>query len=404
MTTEPVSPGTAPDAPHARDTLLFSDGPIERVIDRLGLGDNNEIALACRILVILAIAWLPLLLLALVEGRAWQGAAVPMLMDADVNARFLIALPALLIAGYVAHRRFPGGLARLRERRLLSAPEQAVFDARTNRLRRIANSGWLDAFLLSIVVMAAIAGRSHHPSALEMDTWYAMKTVSGAFEVHLTGRWLAWVSLPIFQFLMLRWFVRLLFWWYLIWRFSRAPLRLQPLHPDGAGGVGFLGGLTTAFMPWMFAVGTLAAGWIGNQILYGGAELPDFKFEMLTLACMAVLSVVGPLLLLSQPLVLARRAGSGDYGTLATHYAERFAARWLVPHREPSRDLLGSGDIQSLADLNNSFQAVHGMRAIPFGTRTVVTLLFTVLAPSAPLLLTMFSAEELLTRVLKMLI
>lgn len=57
---------------------------------------------------------------------------------------------------------------------------------------------------------------------------------------------------------------------------------------------------------------------------------------------------------------------------------------------------MGSGDIQSLADLGNSFEVVRSMRMAPVTRDAVVQLVAATLAPVVPLGLTMMSLEELL--------
>ena len=61
---------------------------------------------------------------------------------------------------------------------------------------------------------------------------------------------------------------------------------------------------------------------------------------------------------------------------------------------------MGSGDIQSLADLGNSYEVIKTMRYVPFSKETVLQLAVVTLVPLAPLLLTMISLEELLKRLL----
>ena len=114
--------------------------------------------------------------------------------------------------------------------------------------------------------------------------------------------------------------------------------------------------------------------------------------------------VVGPLLLFMVQLERAKRAGLGAYGTLATRYARDFDNKWLRGTSPDDEALIGSGDIQSLADLGNSYETLKEMRIVPFTTRTLVPLVAAVLAPSAPLVLTMISVEELLRRVLEFLL
>ena len=62
---------------------------------------------------------------------------------------------------------------------------------------------------------------------------------------------------------------------------------------------------------------------------------------------------------------------------------------------------MGSGDIQSLADLGNSFEIVKGMKPVPFGKDTLLQLAVISLAPVAPLVLTMIPLGELLDRFLQ---
>ena len=67
-----------------------------------------------------------------------------------------------------------------------------------------------------------------------------------------------------------------------------------------------------------------------------------------------------------------------------------------------TRALVGSADIQSLADLGNSFEVVSGMRLAPFTLRTVLQLAITTLVPVVPLLLTVVPLEQLLERLVNL--
>jgi hypothetical protein len=71
---------------------------------------------------------------------------------------------------------------------------------------------------------------------------------------------------PFFQFLLLRWYVRLFIWLLFLWRISRFDLRLLAAHPDRAGGMGFLGVGSYAIAPILFAQGAVLAGLIANRI------------------------------------------------------------------------------------------------------------------------------------------
>ena len=97
----------------------------------------------------------------------------------------------------------------------------------------------------------------------------------------------------------------------------------------------------------------------------------------------------------------AKRKGLADYGLLAQRYVEGFEQKWVVRDPQPPEDLLGTGDIQSLADLGNSYALVREMRSIPFGTEDIVRLAAVTAAPLVPLLLTILSPEQLITEIIK---
>lgn len=109
-------------------------------------------------------------------------------------------------------------------------------------------------------------------------TWYALPD---ATHLHLTGAgyWYAYVSIPVFRFILLRWYMRLVLWFWLLWKFSRLNLHLSAAHPDRAGGIGFLGTASHAFGPILFAQGSMLAGLIASRVLYDGKDLLSFKMQ-----------------------------------------------------------------------------------------------------------------------------
>ena len=86
-----------------------------------------------------------------------------------------------------------------------------------------------------------------------------------------------------------------------------------------------------------------------------------------------------------------------DYGL---RYVDGFEQKWVLEDPAFSGELLGTGDIQSLADLGNSYAMVREMRPVPFGLEDISRLAATTAAPLLPLLLTIFSPEELIMRII----
>ena len=106
--------------------------------------------------------------------------------------------------------------------------------------------------------------------------------------------------------------------------------------------------------------------------------------------------ILGPLLFFVPQLAQAKRTGSREYGVLAERYVREFDSKWLRGGAPAGKPLVGSSDIQSLADLGSSFQVVREMRIMPIKRDDVLRLVVATLLPIVPLALTMMSLEELL--------
>jgi hypothetical protein len=210
--------------------------------------------------------------------------------------------------------------------------------------------------------------------------------------------WYAYVSLPLFQFLLLRWYFRIFIWMRFLWQVSRIDLSLLPMHPDRFGGLGFLSNTAYAFIPLAAAHGAVLSGQIANRIFHLGAALTAFKVEIALVVGLVQCLVFVPLLLFAIPLARAKRAGLREYGTLGARYVREFDVKWLRGGTPANEPLVGSADIQSLADLGNSFEVVRSMRVAPVTRDAILQLAAATLVPVVPLLLTVMPLEELLKR------
>jgi len=226
--------------------------------------------------------------------------------------------------------------------------------------------------------------------------------LAGKLHPSLAGWWLGCVSLPIFQFLLLRWYFRLFIWARFLWQVSDIDLRLLPTHPDRCGGLGFLMFVRIAFAPLLLAQGVLLSGVIANRILFAGARLSDFKVDLIAIVILMVFVILAPLLVFSRKLEEVSRTGVSEYGILAQRYARQFDQKWLRGGASADEALLGSSDVQSLADMGSSFDAVNKMRWTPFTVRDVLQMSGIMLLPMLPLTLTMFSLPQLLEGLLKL--
>jgi len=195
--------------------------------------------------------------------------------------------------------------------------------------------------------------------------------------------------------------MRLFIWFRFLWQVSRINLNLIATHPDRCAGLAFLGKSAYAFGPILFAQGAILAGVIASRILYMGESLLSFKLQIAGFVAFFVFAILGPLSMFTPQMARAKRKGLADYGLLAQRYVESFDQKWTHSDPAHSEELLGTADIQSLADLGNSYALVREMRAVPFGLEDISRLAAATAAPLLPLMLTIFSPEELIMRIIK---
>jgi hypothetical protein len=180
-------------------------------------------------------------------------------------------------------------------------------------------------------------------------------------------------------------------------------LRLVATHPDRCGGLGFLGLATAGFAPLAVAHGAFVSGWIAARIFLHKGVLLDFKVLIISVAVWVLLIFLSPFLVFTPQLARARRQGERDYGPLAGRYVQEFDAKWINHDTTSGEPLLGTSDIQSLADLQNAYAVVRSMRSTPITRQTVIQLLVPTLAPIAPLALTMMPFDQIVKLLLGML-
>ncbi len=381
-----------------RDFSLVLGGPLFQLLCRAHLSGDAPAIVRKRIIFISMFAWLPLLILTSLEGTEGN-AALPFLMDAEVHIRFLVALPLLIIAELVVHRRMHTLVEQFLERDLIPEGSLSRFNAVIASALRLRNSILAELLLIALVYVVGITIIWRQYMVLSAATWYATPSGGGA-TLSLAGVWFAYVSLPVFQFLLIRWYFRLFIWMRFLWQVSHIELKLIPTHPDRVGGLGFLSNTIYAFAPLALAHGTLLAGMFANRIFYNGARLTDFKMETASLIILLFCTVIGPLMMFAPQLAETKRRGIREYGALAQRYVLGFDNKWLRGGASPDETLLGSGDIQSLADLGNSFEVVKTMKSAPVTKDSILLLLIATLAPIMPLALTMMPLEELLKKLL----
>ena len=390
-----------PAATNPGNFSIVLGGPLYQLLRRAHMsGDALELARR-RVLAIALIAWLPLLALATLEGHAWRGPGVPFLRDVEVHVRFLVAVPLLVAAELLVHLRLRVVVQEFLVRGLVPAESVARFQECLRSAWRLRNSMAVELTLVAVVYGAGVPLLWRNYAGLDALSWISVPDGEGP-HLTLAGFWYAGVSVPLFQFLLLRWYFRLLIWMRFLWQVSRIRLDLSAMHADRAAGLGFLTGTVVAFLPLLMAHGALLAGTIASHILRFGGTLKDGVPEIAIMVGYLYILVIGPLLVFAPQVALAKRTAVREYGRLAQRYVRDFEGKWLPGGMPPAQSPLGEADIQSLADISNSFATIGDTTLVPVSRAALLQVAVATLLPLAPLLLTIVPAEELAKRLLQM--
>lgn len=378
------------------DFSLTSCGPIDRLQARLGIGSTEPPGLVYRAIALALIAWLPLLVMAIVMRRDTPP-AVTFAQDIASHVRFLLVIPMLVLAEGSVGRRTRMVALGFATSGLIRREDEAHYVSILGRTRKLADS-FLAEMAILLVAFAAIRLTVHTLTTDGSMLWYEEAGGTGA-KLSIAGWWYAYGASTIALFLLFRWAWRFSVWSWFLRRVAKMKLRIMVTHPDRAGGLAFVTVGHNAFSVCVLALSAMVAAALANRVLYEGVHLKEYQSAIAGfIVILAALPVV-PLVSFLPPLVVAKRKGLLQYGELASRYVEMFEEKW-IGHR-PDDSLLGSGDIQSLADLGGSFERLDTMRAVPFDRRTIITFASAAAIPMLPLLLTVMPLREIIQLLLK---
>ena len=360
-------------------------GPFYRMGSRLGLvRDDNSVALGICIGLLL---WVVLIALALIGG---VGGSIFSLGLIGAHVRLLVVIPLMFVSETVLNTRMAAFASGLERRGIVPEDQVPALHAIVARVNRWKNSWLLEAICLLVAVLMAFGVTS-------LDTSGNTAAIS-TDRIAAGGVWAAWwylfVCLPVFRFLLVRTVLRAVLWAYFLWCVSRLKLRLFSIHPDGAAGLGGLVSVQMQFLPLVMAFAILRSAQFAEEISSGTMNL-DAIYPGIAVAILLNLGfVIGPVLFFSPKLWRCRLDGLGDYMAFAEDYVAQFDRKW-VKSAQRDEPLLGTPDIQSLADLSNSVQIVLKMRLAPTNMRVLTYVIGAVAVPMLPLALFRFPLSEI---------
>jgi len=383
-----------------QSTSLVRGGPFYWGLSRTGILKRGSVQAG--LLVAVAI-WLPLLLLATVEALIVAGRVqVPFFLDPVPHVSYLITVPLLFFAEAAVDRAWAETVGGFEQGGFVPRSEgarfaEAVAEAHNGR-DLVAVEAALLVAALGFSIADALGGERTH----RFSSWLA-PLPEAIGQLSLAGWWNTLVAAPLYTFLFYRWVWRLFLWARFLWRMTGLNLHLVAYHPDRAGGLGFLVFLPLAGAVLVFARAVTLAAVFSARILFAGAALADFRIAFAVFLVLALGLLLGPLLLFLPELARLRHQGILEYGAFAAEYGRDFRRKWIKKDNPGGDPPLGSSDIQSLADLGNSFEIVESMRVVPCTLRTVLLVVVAATLPMLPVLATVFPWRDILVQIVKLL-
>ncbi len=383
-----------------RALLLTEGGPLYRIQKRLKLVRDREPRLLKVAGLSILLTWLTLFLLSAAQGTAYRTTAVvvPFLHDFATYTRFLIGVPLLILAESTLGPRLADAASFFITSGLVLQKDYARFDAAVARALRLRDSAVVE--LLIAAGAYAISLTAMKTMSIQVSTWSAAHSETG-ISLTWAGWWLVGFCAPFFNFLMLRWIWRLFLWAQFLSAMNKLDLQLFPPHPDESGGLGFLGRAQQFFAIILFGYSAATAGVLADSVIYDKVPLQTYGAPIVAYVVILVGIIIAPLLIFALRLHAAKIKGLYQYSSLATNYTSAFQHKWISKDQEAGEPLLGTADIQSLADLGNSFGFVKGMNSLPMNPRTPIQLALACLIPMAPLLLIVIPLKEMLKLIFK---
>ncbi len=334
-----------------------------------------------QIIVALLIGWVPVMTLAVLHEQV-TSTFVPLLHDAAIHVRLLVATPLLLFLDHVFPKACTHAVDQLVNESFVKPADGERFERLADRTRR-ACEWWLPE-----IVIAAGAFALGCATLFVADSVHGLRLRTG---LSAAEWWYALVGIPLFELVLLRSLWRWALWVKFLIGLSRLELDLDAAHPDQRCGISFLRKPSVAYCGLvLFATSAvLSASWSERFQL---STLTSFIPFLLALAALAIVIAFGPLLLFAFSLHRARLEARDRFGGLAVRNGRWFRDKWLAS--EPG-DAISTNDVQSLAAIGSIYRdTIKQVRLVLFEKKDLLFVLVATLLPVVPTMLLRLPRDE----------
>jgi hypothetical protein len=319
---------TDAEAKAVGDFLIARGGPFYDLQRRVGLLHERALQAGRRAAIAVTLAWgVPLLLSALMGQATGPLAGRPFLLDLGAWARFFVALGIFVLVERTVEERLRVHLGQFVRAPLLApAAMPAAAEAVVRALRR--RDAWPAELACLVAAYAITLTGAGLLLTGDTSSWLVTITDDSA-QLTPAGWWCALISSPLFWFLLLRWLWRHAVWGLLLRDLARLELRLVATHPDGAGGLAFIGQYPNAYAALVFALSCVLGAAIAQALLQGEMAAATYGQLMAAWLFIVIILFGAPLLAFTAPLKRLKEATILAASSVATRH-ERALERKLL--------------------------------------------------------------------------
>lgn len=389
-----ASQGRGRAAGAVRAYSLMRGGLVYALIGR-SFGERSRRLHVWLAVVLASIALLPIVAATFANDTLYGDTVdVPLIGDFSTLARFLLVVPLLVLAAPGCDRLMRRTLSHVPRCGLVPHEKRAAFDRLLERVWSLRDPRWPEALLLVLAFTPVLFMQTTFDAMPGIESWRSVRDGPGRF----AAGWLDLVGLPLFRFVVLLWLWRFAMWTYLLWRLSWLHLRFDAGHPDGSGGILFLGESQFRFAVLALAGAILVSASCMNHVVHLGETIEQQKHILIGYVLLAVGCLVSPLLLLARRLFRVKQKALLAYSELGHLSATDFGQRWL--QSAPPKSLLDSGDSSAIADYAAVYATVRGMSIFPMTRATLVWFVLVTASPFLPLFIVAMPLEDLVNRLI----
>ncbi|MEP7063335.1 MAG: hypothetical protein ABI881_13145 [Betaproteobacteria bacterium] len=368
---------------------LFEDDRLQRAYAYLGLGSHTRGWVWKRCLVLVAITWVPVALLAWRQGLV-DMAITPTNFFADfaAYAQFLVGLPLFVAAEVVVDRSTREAARQFVACGIVSARDTPAVYRLHDLVKRLRRSVISDVacIVIGYAISFAILIPEFGPDPL--PTWHA-QGVAPSRMLTAAGIWEFFIALPVLQYIWLRFAWKILLWVFYLYRMTRFRLDLHPTHPDLTGGIGFISEAQGRFALYILAYGiSNVAATVGYEIAVLNYDLSIMPVwgPLVGFAIGAPLLFTLPLFMFTKQLYRSKSRALAAYRERVTEHSRRVESRLFVRGDAAGAPNEEMRELAELATLGAMFSRIENMRVVPFDLRSFGQLVGSTLGSLATLL------------------